>query len=598
MQPNFESEIKNKLNMSNKIGFTNFRKFANFPEIDLGDVTVLVGGNNSGKSTLVKAFLLCVDNLRMMRMSDRRREFRNNIFGFNKPIFRFDANEYHDVKVKTFARAIHNKLIENGNGEGSSLPSTITFKFAIGKFEFKFVVAGDRDEELTYGDVQLISIEDKEQNIRFCNDYEHGTMSYAVLASSKGGDSETVQDDSKKDGMKKEYQEIEKSLDTAKEEGDLEKIASLSEVKERIEVAYKKAFGVDVASAGNLEGANHEEDAPTSQKKESVCYDNLPLGFDLNEVNEPVVKNVISNIINFASMSKDQAPVYKEGEDLDAYNEKLEEYQAQEDARKDMYLDISKMRKSRNDLAYLLGTLDVQYISAHAVNQDAYYKTGSNDFMAQVVYDFYFERIVPGDTEYTFVTDWMKTFDIGHDFCIEPLMAGDVYKLTIEDEDGMKLPLADKGMGAIQMMMLLLRLATIMRRAKSNKSAATTVVIEEPEQNLHPKMQSLLADLFQSIATNNEYKINFIIETHSEYLIRKSQVLVANANYADEKDVEEICPFKVYYLPSDAGEPYQMHYKVTGGFVEKFGTGFFDAATESDMVVIRKEFELKKKNRK
>lgn len=579
--------------MSNKIGFTNFRKFANFPEIDLGNVTILVGGNNSGKSTLVKALLLCVDNLRMMRIGNRRRgENAKGIFGFNKPIFRFDANEYHDVKVKTFTRAIHNKPVKDANGEGASLPSTITFKFAIGKFEFMFVVSGNRDEEFTYGDVLSISIEDKDQNIRFCNDYEHGTMSYAVLASSIKGDTKG-QDEFKKDEMKMEYLETEKSLENASEEGDLEKIASLAEEKEKFAAAYKEQFGIDII-VGDLEEVNLFEDEDAA----AVCYDNLPLGFDLNEVNEPVVKNVISNIINFASQSKDPAPLHKDGEDADAFDEKMEEYQAKEDARKGMYLDISKMRKSQNDIAYLLDTLDVQYISAHAVNQDAYYKTGGNDFMAQVVYDFYFEKIMTGDAEYTFVTDWMKTFSIGRDFRIEPLMAGDVYKLTIEDEDGTKLPLADKGMGGIQMMMLLLRLATIMRRAKSNKSVATTVVIEEPEQNLHPKMQSLLADLFQSIATSNEYKINFIIETHSEYLIRKSQVLVANANYVDGKDVEENCPFKVYYLPSDAGEPYQMHYKVTGGFVEKFGTGFFDAATESDMIVIRKEFEQKKKNRK
>ena len=571
---------KHHQHMNNKIGFTNFRKFADFPEIDLGDVTILVGSNNSGKSTLVKAFLLCVDNLRMMRMSDRRRgDWKKGVFGFKKPIFRFDANEYHDVKVKTFARAIHNKPVENNNGEGMSVPSTITFKFAIGKFEFKFVVAGDRDEDLTYGDVQLISIEDKELNIRFCNDYEHCTMSYAVIDSSKKNDSENIQDDSKKEEMRKGYLDIEKSLETATEEGDLEKIASLSEEKEKIEAAYKKAFGVEVTLNGDLEEVNLEIDnIPTRQEKVSVCYDNLPLGFDLNEVNEPVVKNVISNIINFASLSKDQAPVYKEGDDLDAYNEKMEEYQAKEDARKGMYLDISKMHKSKNDLAYLLDTLDVQYISAHAVNQDAYYKIGSNDFMAQVVYDFYFERIMPGDAEYTFVTNWMKTFGIGHDFCIEPLMAGDVYKLTIENEDGTKLPLADKGMGAIQMMMLLLRLATIMHIAKSNRSAATTVVIEEPEQNLHPKMQSLLADLFYSIATSNNFKINFIIETHSEYLIRKSQVLVANTNYANEKDVEENCPFKVYYLPSDGSDRYEMVYRTDGCFANDFGEGFFDEA--------------------
>ena len=585
--------------MNNKIGFSNFRKFADFPEINLGDITVLVGGNNSGKSTLVKAFLLCVDNLRMMRMSDRRRENRNNIFGFNKPMFRFDANIYHDVKVKTFIRAIHNKPVTAGDGSGASLPSTITFKFALGKFEFQFVVAGNRDEELTYGDVQYISIVDKEQNIRFCNDYERNTMSYAVLASSQNdGSKKVAQDTSKKEEMRKVYLEIDNSLEEASNEGDLEKIASLSEEKEKIEAAYKAAYGVDVTLVGDLEEVNLGIDNPSRLEKNAVSYDNLPLGFDLNEVNEYVALNVISNIINFVSQAKDKAPEYKEGEDSDSYDEKMKEYEAKEDARKSMYLDISKMHKSRKDLAYLLETLNVQYISAHAVNQDAFYKRGGDDFMAQVVYDFYIEKITHGDIEYTFVTDWMKTFGIGYDFCIEPLMAGDVYKLTIEDEDGTKLPLADKGMGAIQMMILLLRLATIMHIAKSDKSASTTVVIEEPEQNLHPKMQSLLADLLQSIATSNEYKVNFIIETHSEYLIRKSQVLVANSNYADDKDIEENCPFTVYYLPADAGEPYQMHYKTTGGFIEKFGTGFFDAATESDMVIIRKEFEQKKKNRK
>ena len=50
----------------NTIGFNNFRRFATFPEMDLGDITLLVGGNNSGKSTLVKALLLCVDNLKLM----------------------------------------------------------------------------------------------------------------------------------------------------------------------------------------------------------------------------------------------------------------------------------------------------------------------------------------------------------------------------------------------------------------------------------------------------------------------------------------------------------------------------------------------------
>ena len=90
----------------NTIGFNNFRRFATFPEVDLGDITLLVGGNNSGKSTLVKALLLCVDNLKLMSSYTK-----TNIFEFGAPKFRFDANEWHDVKIKTFSRAIHNKPV-------------------------------------------------------------------------------------------------------------------------------------------------------------------------------------------------------------------------------------------------------------------------------------------------------------------------------------------------------------------------------------------------------------------------------------------------------------------------------------------------------
>lgn len=77
----------------NTIGFNNFRRFAIFPEMDLGDITLLVGGNNSGKSTLVKALLLCIDNIRLMTVGTK-----DDIF--MSPKFRFDANEWHDVKIK------------------------------------------------------------------------------------------------------------------------------------------------------------------------------------------------------------------------------------------------------------------------------------------------------------------------------------------------------------------------------------------------------------------------------------------------------------------------------------------------------------------
>lgn len=589
--------------MSNKIGFSNFRKFANFPTIDLGDVTILVGGNNSGKSTLVKALLLCVDNLRMMRMSDRRRDESSPLL-FSKPLFRFDANEYHDVKIKTFSRAIHNKPVESIDWETGDmtkvLPSTIDFRFTIGQFAFKFEVAGDRDEESATGDVLFISIEDTLSNIRFTNNYQDGTMCYEIL------NHEARDEFSAKIKFVKDYKKAKEELEKATDNEDLEEITDLTAEMAKIAAAYKAQFGIDV-EATDLEDVDLLNDDAAEKamwkdtrrswaKSVAERFDFLPLGILLDEANEPVVENVISNIINFAVSSPDKAPTYKEGTDPGIYGSDIQFYQMIEGYRKAMSLEKDKMLKSQRDLHILLNQFDVQYISAHAANQNTLYSTTDrNDYIAQIVHEYYREKITIGEPEHSFVKNWMNEFGIGADFRINPVIPGEAYQVIIKDEDGSEVPLADKGMGSIQMMILILRLATIIRRGRYN-TAPTTIVIEEPEQNLHPKMQSLLAKFFASIAEDK--KFNFIIETHSEYLIRKSQALVAEKNYTDEKELEQYNPFKVYYLPTTGGERYQMHYNTSGAFKEKFGSGFFDAATESEMVVIRKEFEQKKKNRK
>ena len=183
----------------------------------------------------------------------------------------------------------------------------------------------------------------------------------------------------------------------------------------------------------------------------------------------------------------------------------------------------------------------------------------------------------------------MKQFEIGTSFDITSI-DGEAYQVRITDADGSFVPLADKGMGSIQMMILLLRLATIMRRNKKTNaeigevnlfddqtlSLPTTVIIEEPEQNLHPKMQSLLADLFSYLTS--EANLRFLIETHSEYLIRKSQVIVAEQKFINEEDLKKNNLFKVYYLPTDDNQPYELLYRTDGCFENDFGEGFFDEA--------------------
>ena len=76
-----------------------------------------------------------------------------------------------------------------------------------------------------------------------------------------------------------------------------------------------------------------------------------------------------------------------------------------------------------------------------------------------------------------------------------------------------------------------------------------------------------------------KYNIQFIIETHSEYLIRKTQVFVARRNYKNEETMSKKNPFKVYYVPR-GDEPYEMKFTTTGRFSTKFGKGFYDEASE------------------
>ena len=129
-------------------------------------------------------------------------------------------------------------------------------------------------------------------------------------------------------------------------------------------------------------------------------------------------------------------------------------------------------------------------------------------------------------------------------------------------------------------------------------SMSKIIIIEEPEQNLHPRLQSKLADLFYELNKNFGYR--FLIETHSEYIIRRSQVIVANENYESEKELKEKNPFMVYYFDenNDREPYYPMEYEISGAFKNKFGEGFFDEASKWDMTIIRKEFEIKKRNRK
>ena len=195
--------------------------------------------------------------------------------------------------------------------------------------------------------------------------------------------------------------------------------------------------------------------------------------------------------------------------------------------------------------------------------------------------------------EGSFLNNWIKKFGIGDKIVVEGTEEGlgmMVYLLRNEK----KRLLADEGYGITQLVSLLLTIDSSIRDKcpylpyDSDEFAyeTNTICIEEPEIHLHPKYQSLLADMF--VEAYQKYNIHFIIETHSEYLIRKLQVMVADkGNALKPNDVS------LNYVEKDGTTGISTNRQIKiledGGLDGYFGKGFYDQADELALELFRRK---------
>lgn len=95
------------------------------------------------------------------------------------------------------------------------------------------------------------------------------------------------------------------------------------------------------------------------------------------------------------------------------------------------------------------------------------------------------------------------------------------------------------------------------------------LLIEQPEVHLHPNLQAKFIETLTKIGSNNIY----FIETHSEYIIRKLQILIKNQSYGIKKtDVS------INYLRRDFDKFVKTVHEIdeNGWLKPNFPPGFFD----------------------
>lgn len=193
--------------------------------------------------------------------------------------------------------------------------------------------------------------------------------------------------------------------------------------------------------------------------------------------------------------------------------------------------------------------------------------TGFNSLLLQNKYN------LSGD----FINHWIREFGIADEIKFERIK-GVATVITLRKNDKWS-DLADFGYGVTQFLPILLKIYTQFEYIDDNKIDNTPkyLLIEEPETNLHPKLQSKIADMLVDALIT--FDIQFIIETHSEYFIRKLQYLVAKKEIKS-KDVALYYLYEADKVPEGEKQVKKLDILPDGSLSDDFGEGFFDEATK------------------
>ena len=611
--------------MIKKIGLENFRVFKDYTEFELAPITVLTGSNNSGKSSFLKLLDLLKSNFSTIKNFDELNfeSGNHNLGTFDKVLnwnndndevkIILDLNlDYFDEKFKL--EMLYGLSNEKGQIKSFKIYNENRILFLMTNFNLD-IMNIDSEIDITY-------LKQTYNQNTICKEEKH--YSLKTLEAFKIYNENILLKKPSKSKFKN--QSIDFKLNNSKGVPinlnnldcplKIEEFAKLFFTKEYDKLVKRKYALFSPNKKGGMDKWDKtivdnfltmlsENYFKSISWSEMVSINNLANGGSYNFINNMFVKGNFNfedykykfNSLFLKLCQKDGVIPKTQTEVLDFFLPKKEHVE-----NFDKYF-VKNIGRALKEIELSFESLN--FISATRGNKNRVLANKSLNDIDKIVKDFRQTEI--DETDISFIKNSLNLLNIKGEIEVERIegVASVIYLI----QENNRVVLSDLGYGYSQVIPILLKIILVNKRNnkikflndqdsrnpttgevydnyKKKELFYSTIIIEEPEANLHPNLQSKLADVL--VLGYKTFGIHFILESHSEYLIRKLQYLSAKMEVTQDDIL-------IYYLNSDehVNEKELKVKKIKidefGALTDNFGPGFFDEATSL-------KFELMKLN--
>jgi AAA15 family ATPase/GTPase len=529
-------------NSINAIGFENFRRFEKLELMELNDINFFVGQNNSGKSTVIKALSLLTNYLNQDDLS----------------IFKLTQPGLDRTNIVTFERALNRSAVLKGENE-------IVIEAFLKDFHVKLSLTGKEFDSSLNVNSLIVHLGEFEVTLRFVEN--------VVLVSIKPSSSQ------ESDPVLIAFEDIYQNM-----------LSFLHQLNDELEANSKLSMSEKLKLIDDKNRLEREISRLTTTKKTGDVDEKLIL--------EQTIDLAVFKQREFTSIIDEAVNLY-----IKEYNVKKKRIGNESIRQMVQSIKVSNRTLFERSLEFynLTKNIRIHHIGTNNGSQHSVLLIRDQENpLARIAHEFYQLKIQEDSTSETmaFIRRWLTNFNeedieigfgVAEDLHIIPL-GGEGYSIRLLNGKLFEL-LADKGMGTQQIVLLVLSMAVLIEKyTRTKSSSAPIIMVEEPEINLHPRLEAMLALFFLEIS--KQYGFKFIIETHSEYIIRKSQLLGLKRGFFSEQQLTTN-PFKVYYFDKTTG-PYEMKYTNEGRFDKDFGEGFYDVVDDLALKIFLEKNNIKR----